>query len=945
MAVSTVGEGLRPGTLVQIAGPSETGDEGLVGQLGQLLAYAEPSNTFTVCSLDGTEAQFKPANVKLPESVKRPGMGGDVDSFDVIVGPRLQEDLLAEEVAACLFEKGFCVLRLCQRQQDVERAFTSMKELAEAGKLQRLPEEIEEGYLGTGNRGKIAWMDPTDLDSPQDELLEKSDAFVSKLAALLQPFSADMMGKNIDERSPGLVSLSLTDDEESEFPPQDADDAVLGSFLTTWRRSLLKIVHFMGPGMGAVTLEAKDEGEAKALPFKQETVDINCVPNSILIYRTGVFDFTCHFEEESLSLSSALLEQTNKLSLTDWEGDTNWLRFTEGPPGPPDEAINVVNLSSRLMAAWDEPEMYRAGLFGSCDAGCEIPYVRWDVGKYYNPDPDNVMPWETSCKHMSVVEGIELFDNKYFEIIATEARMMDPMQRHVLEVGAHNLFKMGITKKYSNRNPHHAGCSVGLDKDDWDRVPDKPYEGGQNVQAIISNRFSFIFNLRGPNFVADTACSASMCATHLAKFTLLDRTIDKVEFHVAIGIHQCLSPLPFVGCSQTHMTSPIGRCLTFNASAGGYMRGDGCSGMTLKYGELVEERDAIWRASQCGQNGRSATLTAPNGLAQEDVIWKSLREANIKPPESCVWNCHGTGTSLGDPIEVGAVRKVQIKQERSTTLLVVTNKTHTGHLEGGAAMTSLIGAVHQVKMACAIPVVHFRQLNPHLEQSSFDAVFNDNMNSYRYTQGNVHVSSFGFGGTNGHVIFWGQAVLATVADVETLIANRLRKMAPPEVRVNGTDPSQWEWDGPDKDVKLGDKYTINLSSDEPLDTPVKWVKEEDALALEDGEDDNYYITGPFCDWESEKMEEGTVTGMRTITLEVPDSGLLEFRFLKNGEEDEILYPPVDKCARKNAPILGPKKEDKGLEKNVWCIESEPGSAVKIDLFICRGKRSLMWMPA
>mmetsp|Transcript_118565 Transcript_118565/g.287749 ORF Transcript_118565/g.287749 Transcript_118565/m.287749 type:complete len:947 (+) Transcript_118565:84-2924(+) len=944
MALSTIAvEGLRPGTLVKITGPSEDGDETSKGSFGQLVSYSDDAKTFKVCSVDGLEAQYKPESLKVPEGLKRPGLGGDADSFDIIVGPRLQEELLAEEIAACLFEKGFCVMKVCEKMENVDKAVEAMKAMAEAGRLQRLPEEVEEGYLGTGNRGKIAWMDVEKTDSPQDELLKKSDNFISTLAALIQPFCADTIGKPIDERAPGLMSLSLTDEEEPEYPPQDADDRVLGSFLSTWRRSVLKVVHFFGPETAGVTLNPAEEGDAKTLPFKQETVDINCAPNTILIFRTSAFEYSCSYEKESLSLTSSFLESVNQLVVTEWEGDSDWLRFGDGPDCDAQEGINIINLSSRLMACWDEPEMYRAGLMGGCDAGMEIPFTRWDVGFYWNPDTDTVMPWQSATRHQSLVEGIDLFDNKYFEVIASEARVMDPMQRHVLEVGAHNLFKMGITKKVSNRNPHHAGCSVGLDKDDWDRVPDKLYEGGSNVQAIISNRFSFIFNLRGPNYVADTACSASLCATHLAKFTLMDRTIDKIEFHIALGIHQCLNPLPFVGCSQSHMASPIGRCLTFNATASGYMRGDGCSGMTLKYGYLPELRDAMWRGSACGQNGRSATLTAPNGLAQEDVIVKTMREARITAPESCVWNCHGTGTSLGDPIEVGAIRKIMIKSQRESPLIVTSNKTHCGHLEGGAAMTSLIAAVHEVMTACAIPVNHFRQLNPHLEQSSFEAFFNDNMNSYRYNQGNVHVSSFGFGGTNGHACFWGQAHLATVDDVETLFATRLKKMLAPEVRVNGADPALWEWDGPDKEVKRGDKYVITLRSDDPLETPVKWVKEEDGGALDDGEDDYYMITGPFCDWEGERMEEGPITGMRTYTAEVPESGLLEFRFLKNGEEDEVIYPATDKCAKKTAAILGPAKEDKGREKNVWCVAGAPGANIKIDLFMCRGKRSLMWM--
>jgi 3-oxoacyl-(acyl-carrier-protein) synthase len=594
--------------------------------------------------------------------------------------------------------------------------------------------------------------------------------------------------------------------------------------------------------------------------------------------------------------------------------------------------------------------MYKTGLYAGCDAGKEIPLTRWNVMDYWEPDPNYLMPWQICTNHQSVVEGLDLFDNKYFEVVTNEAKVMDPMQRHALEVGAQNLFKMGITKKIANRNPRHGGFSVGLDKDDWERVPDKP-EGGQNVQAIISNRFSFIFNLRGPNYVADTACSSALSATHLAQFTLRDQSIDKIEFHIALGLHQCLSPFPWVGSSQSHMVSSIGRCLTFNASAGGYMRGDGCCGMTLKYGNHEDERDAIWRSSMCGQNGRSATLTAPNGLAQEEVIWKCFRDGRMTPPESCVWSCHGTGTSLGDPIEVNAIRKINIKEPRDRSLIVLTNKTHTGHLEGGAAMTSMIAAVMSSKCSTGIPINHFNQLNPHLENSQFDAFFNSEPNSYRYSQGHVQVSSFGFGGTNGHVIFWGQNVYEA-PDVPAQVARKLRKMSPPEVRVIGADPSEWEYDGPDAAVKAGETYKITLNSNDPKDASAKWVKESDGGEEDDGDEDFYSITGPFTEWDTDRMAEGAVPGMHTIDVQIPDSGMLEFRFVKNGDEDDTIYPIVDKCTRKTAPIFGPGKETSknvmlhkapaDSDKNTWLAEGTPGQTMKVDLFICRGIKSVRW---
>merc|ERR1719414_1296199 len=205
--------------------------------------------------INGTEVHMPKENVKVPEEFKRPGLGGGANSFDLLVGPKVQEAAMAEEISSCLFEKGFCVLRVCQSTEEVSETFSCMREMAEAGKLQRFPEEVEEGYLGTNNRGKVAWIDPADKDSPKDALLDRNDAFISQIASLIQPHCGDIMGKQISERTPALMSLSLTDDEEPEYPPQDAEDAILGQFLSIWRRKLLQVVHFMGPEKADVVLE------------------------------------------------------------------------------------------------------------------------------------------------------------------------------------------------------------------------------------------------------------------------------------------------------------------------------------------------------------------------------------------------------------------------------------------------------------------------------------------------------------------------------------------------------------------------------------------------------------------------------------------------------------------------------------------------------------------
>jgi len=375
----------------------------------------------------------------------------------------------------------------------------------------------------------------------------------------------------------------------------------------------------------------------------------------------------------------------------------------------------------------------------------------------------------------------------------------------------------------------------------------------------------------------------------------------------------------------------------FSASANGYLRGEGTSGMLLKYGTEQDEPDcAIYRASQCGQDGRSATLTAPNGPAQEQIIDRAIKEARMTPPESSSWECHGTGTSLGDPIEVGAIRKVQIKQQRLDPLAMTTSKSNIGHLEGGAGMAAMVKCVVQVLRCECQPTLHLGQLNPHLEHSTFDAFFATDALKFSFEQGHSHVSSFGFGGSNGHVIFWGKG-MTDVGSIRERILKRLSKMSLPEVRPVGSNPNEWESDLPEADVRPGDVYKISISSDDPPDAPIKWVLESRRPA--EDEDSFYCITGNFNEWKEDRMEMGFQPGHHVTVVEVPDSGVLEFRFLKDGDQDQVLAPELPSCTKKLVPILGPKA---GLT-NAWRVTATPGSSFQIELTVVKGSVGVLWL--
>jgi len=914
--------------------------------MGQVTSYSRATNEFEVALLNGGQASFDAKNVATPKDFKKPGHGGDESSFDVLMGPNTPSDNLAEEMSDSIFEKGFCVVKICQSVKDLETTIEAVRSMGDEGRLGRLPEEVEEGYLGTGGKGKVFWLDPDQPGRLQDPLLDANDLNMSYLASIFQAYSPDAIGKVVDERTPALVSLSLGDDEEEDYPHPMANDKTLGDYMGTWKRGLLRVVHFMGPAVATVTLESKDGPAATALPCQQESIEISAPPNTIVLFRTDCYTHSIKAPDEVLTMMVSYLAQGPQFQITGWEGDIRALTEAgEGPPPPPGDAINVLDTATRLGRSWDTAAMYNTGLQGGTDAVVEIPLARFDINMYFCPDPDELLmgPPRSIQRHCSFVDGVDIFDNKYFEISNNESQGMGPLQRMVLEVGGSLCYSQGLTKKAANRQSHHAGCSVGLDKDDFPSMGlDTGSSAGGNALAIIANRFSFVFNMKGPNFICDTACSASLTATHTAKLMLYERTFDPLEFHIAVGTHLTLSIGPWIGCSMSNMVSPQGRCFTFNSSANGYLRGEGTSGMYLKYGAGVDEREAIFRSSQIGQDGRSASLTAPNGPAQEEMIARAVKEARMTPPESTVWECHGTGTSLGDPIEVGAVRKIQIKVARPEPLMLSTSKANIGHLEGGAAMAGMIKCVQQIMTTAGVSSLHCKQLNPHLEHAAFEAFFCTELSPFKYSQGHCQVTSLGFGGSNGHAIFWGKKN-GLDADPMALLQKRIAKMAPPEVRVVGDNPDEWETDGPNQDPTPGIKYKIEINSFDPVDAPQKWVRDTagDELEEDDDEDVFYSITGNFNSWEEDRLAPGNVPGQHTTNVTVPDSGTVEFRFLKDGDVDKVVAPATPHCTKKTAPISGPEK---GLT-NSWVVRAPADSELQIELMRVKGSYSIVWFKA
>jgi hypothetical protein len=314
-----------------------------------------------------------------------------------------------------------------------------------------------------------------------------------------------------------------------------------------------------------------------------------------------------------------------------------------------------------------------------------------------------------------------------------------------------------------------------------------------------------------------------------------------------------------------------------------------------------------------------------------------MREGRMEPPESNIWDCHGTGTSLGDPIEVGAIRKVQIKSERLEPLMIATSKSNLGHLEGGSAAIAMVKCVMVVLRARCAPSQHIRVLNPHLENTIFDARFMSEAGNCKFKRNHCQVSSFGVGGTNGHAIFWGEYYKAgKEIDAEKLLDAKLRRHQPTLI-ANGSNPEDWDFSGPDFKSKPGDRYIISIERD-PItgETPIRWIKADPV----ESKPEFYAVTGNFNSWSSDRMDEGDVPGLYYIEAEIQYAGTLEFRFLIEGDESRALGPVDENCTRRTAPM----DEIRSDCKTSWCITGSTGDLFRIELHAPpNAPRTVSWL--
>lgn len=423
------------------------------------------------------------------------------------------------------------------------------------------------------------------------------------------------------------------------------------------------------------------------------------------------------------------------------------------------EPIAVVGIGCRFPGGVTNPESYFDMLVKETDAITEVPEDRWNLQKYYDANRD--LPGKTYTRRGGFLDKIDEFDAQFFGISPREASLIDPQQRLLLEVcweafedgglkiddfkGKTGVFVGGFTLDYkylqfqeSNRELFDSHSATGA------------------MMTLLANRLSYVFDFQGPSMAIDTACSSSLVAVHLACQSLWNGESDQA---VAGGVNIMLKPDITIAESKAGMLSPDGHSKAFDSRANGYVRGEGAGIVLLKpLSEAEKNGDQIYaiiRGTACNQDGQSSGLTVPRGDAQQALLREAYANADIEPKDIQYVEAHGTGTPVGDPIEANALGTVLSDGRAEGDICYMGSvKTNFGHTEAAAGVAGFIKAVLSLKHGYIFKHLHLIEPNPKIDLKQLKMRIPDQLTEWPAKPGKriAGVNSFGFGGTNAHIV-------------------------------------------------------------------------------------------------------------------------------------------------------------------------------------------------
>jgi len=429
------------------------------------------------------------------------------------------------------------------------------------------------------------------------------------------------------------------------------------------------------------------------------------------------------------------------------------------------ESLAIVGIGCRYPGGVDSPESFWKMMASHTDAIIDVPKDRFDVNRFY--DGSGKRPGSFIVKQGGfLTQSIEHFDPLFFGISPREASCLDPQQRLLLEVTWEAFEDAGLSEnRFRGSNTGVFIGAFNLDNLLHQLSPNNlplitSHTAASVTMTMLSNRISYTFDLQGPSVTLDTACSSSLVSTHFACQSIWNGDCDMV---IAGGVNIIFRPEYMVSMSKGGFLSSHARCMAFDEDAKGYVRGEGAGVVVIKRLSKAEEDGdliyAIIRNTGVNQDGNTPNgISFPNPKAQESLIRKVYREVGISPKDVQYIEAHGTGTQAGDPVEISAIKTV-ISEDRNVNDIcyVGSVKTNIGHTESAAGIAGLIKAALSLKNKKILPNIHFNKPNPKINFD--DCCLKVPTQQIEWPEGKssriCSVNSFGYGGTNGHIVLQG----------------------------------------------------------------------------------------------------------------------------------------------------------------------------------------------
>jgi len=826
-------------------------------------------------------------------------------------------EAVGAEVVRNLFMKGYCKIQTGLDDGALRAGVTDIKKLDRGATFKAPSDLLIEGLLGPEGSTEIAELALPELEQ-NGQGIDALDGRMSHVAGMISRHLGPELGFTCTDRSASIVHKA---GEPSSQTPDAMTENEACKWLHLFMRHRIMCLLFLNPRGGVLELQPFDEvSETEAIDVKPGMMVLLRADALSHKYTSPAADFvmSCWFLHPDRSgvrtaqsdgrdgiptvpAAQRLVQYASeRIVLMKGEQEKNLRPDDKYPRGwqlmashdvVKDVQIALGGIAVNLPNNNDFIGKMTVSMTAGADFGICIPYQRWDyqqVYPRYNPDPEcwRHDRFATSIKHATFIEGYHLFDNKFFSMSILEGKVMDPNQRVTLESAYEALHDAGYSKKQLMQA--FIGVYEGHTASDWDKIEHETAGAcaGSYSPTIASNRLSFALGMMGPSFTIDTEGSSSLAAIYQACHDLRPSLLFKKPLVVAgLAGGTFLHFSPYWWPVHNGFMNPLGRSLTFDDQAGGYIKGEGVSQAVMRrHGEMVEGKlvfddnkmkHGILSGYSSNNSGRSASLTAPSSFAQQQAIGDCLHMSRISQLDVDAFECDGKGNLLNDAVELSTLVRVLRSGTGGDkeTLSVTSCKPSMGYCQESAGIASFMAVIASFKLAAHMPNIHLRQLNPHVDVEGAGVNVLTEHLSWRMRSSYSGVAAQGFGGTNVAVLIWGALPESTYPVVRPALNRQV--------------------------------FTFWPGGGGELEDEAKPGR-------------GYSIIGSWGAWEKPQAMKLEDDGVYGCVVTLGDNRFEQFQIWIDGDSKRVLHPGMSKGAA-GSPLFGPHRLDDVQHKN-WMID-------------------------